>query len=55
MPYVLLADRKRPGRFWVQTESTGRLHSIQSLPKKRAQAQMRALYAIEHGYTLRNK
>jgi len=55
MPYVLLADARHPGRFWVQTESTGRLHSIHSLPRKRAERQMRALYAIEHGYTLRNK
>lgn len=54
MPYTL---RKAPGqeRFWVVNTSSGKKHSIEPLPKARAQAQMRALYAVEHGYQLRSR
>lgn len=55
MPYILKPDRRKAGFYWVVTESTGRRHSLQSLPKATAEAQMRALYAIQHGYKLRNK
>lgn len=51
MPYKLV---KSPGSslYWVVTKSTGRKHSKSPLPKARAQAQMRALYAVENGYVL---
>lgn len=51
MPYSL---RKAPGQeaFWVVNTESGKRHSIDPLPKSRAEAQMRALYAIENGYQL---
>jgi hypothetical protein len=51
MPYKL---RKSPGRnlYWVVNKDTGRKHSKKPLPRSRAQAQMRALYAAENGYVL---
>jgi hypothetical protein len=54
MPYKL---RKSPNanKYWVVTKSTGRKHSRKPLPKSRALAQMRALYAVENGYILRNR
>jgi hypothetical protein len=54
MPYKL---RKSPNKnlYWVVTKSTGRKHSIKPLPKSRAKKQMAALYAIEKGYTLKNR
>lgn len=47
MPYKL---RKAPGRdlYWVVSKETGRKHSKEPLPKARAEAQMRALYAAEN-------
>ena len=53
MPYTL---RKAPGveRYWVVNTASGKKHSIDPLPKQRAEAQMRALYAVENGYQLRN-
>ena len=52
MPYSL---RKAPreNKYWVITKGSGRKHSKKPLPKSRAQAQMRALYAAENGYILR--
>ena len=52
MPYKLL---KAPGknRYWVVSKLTGEHHSIKPLPLKRAEAQMRALYARESGYAPR--
>lgn len=49
MPYKL---RKAPRRelYWVITKATGKKHSIEPLPLKRAEAQMRSLYARESGY-----
>jgi len=49
MPYKL---RKSPGKnlYWVVSTETGRKHSILPLPLKRAEAQMKALYARESGY-----
>ena len=46
MPYKL---RKAPRRelYWVITKATGKKHSIEPLPLKRAEAQMRSLYARE--------
>jgi uncharacterized protein YeeX (DUF496 family) len=46
MPYKL---RKAPGKelYWVVTKETGAKHSKDPLPKARAEAQMRALYANE--------
>lgn len=52
MPYVL---RKAPRReaYWVVNQDTGKKHSIDPLPRKKAEAQMRLLYAVEGGYPLR--
>jgi hypothetical protein len=52
MPYKL---RKAPKRdlFWVVNKETGTKHSKEPLPKERAQAQMRALYAAESGAKMR--
>lgn len=46
MPYKL---RKAPKRdaFWVVNTETGKKHSNEALPRERAEAQMRALYASE--------
>lgn len=54
MPYKL---RKAPKKelYWVVNKETGKKHSKEPLPRKRAEAQMRALYAVESGYTLRGK
>lgn len=48
MPYKL---RKAPKRdlYWVVNKETGKKHSKDPLPKERALAQMRALYASESG------
>jgi hypothetical protein len=54
MPYKLRKSPKKEA-YWVVTKSTGRKHSKAPLPKSRALAQMRALYAAENGYVLRNK
>lgn len=42
MPWKL---RKVKGGYQVVTKDTGRTHSKKPLPKARAEAQMRALYA----------
>jgi hypothetical protein len=46
MPYKL---RKAPKRdlYWVVNKETGKKYSNEALPKERAKAQMRALYAAE--------
>lgn len=46
MPYKL---RKAPNRdlYWVVNKETGEKYSHEPIPKERAQAQMRALYASE--------
>ena len=53
MPYKL---RKAPLRdlYWVVGEN-GKKHSIDPLPRARAEAQRRALYAAENGYVLKNR
>lgn len=52
MPYAL----QRSGRgYYVVNKVTGRKHSNRPLPKSRAAAQMRALYAAENGYVLRSR
>jgi len=43
MPYALLYVAKN--KYYVITTHTGRKHSLEPLPKARAEAQMRALYA----------
>lgn len=45
MPWHL---EKSGNGFKVVTNATGRSHSKKPLPKKRAQAQLRALYASEN-------
>lgn len=53
MRYTL---RKAPGRnlYWVVDQS-GRHHSADPIPKARAEAQMRALYASQSGGTIMNR
>lgn len=55
MPYRLETVTSPAGRksYYVVTKGTGRKHSRRPLPKSRALAQMRALYAVENGYILR--
>ena len=55
MPYVLVKDPKKKNNYWVVTQATGVKHSLKSLPLARAEAQMRLLYAVEHGYALKKK
>lgn len=52
MPYRL---RKVPKKelYWVVSKETGKKHSKEGLPKERAKAQMKALYAAEQGYEMR--
>jgi hypothetical protein len=52
MPYAL---RKVPKKdlYWVVNKDTGKKHSKEGLPKENAEAQMRALYAAESGYTMK--
>ena len=52
MPYAL---RKVPKKdlYWVVNKETGKKYSKEGLPKERAEAQRRALYAAESGYTMR--
>ena len=52
MPYKL---RKAPKRelYWVVNKETGKKHSKDPLPKERALAQMRALYASEDDAPMR--
>jgi hypothetical protein len=52
MPYSL---RKVPKKdlYWVVNKETGKKHSKEGLPKEKAEAQRRALYAAESGYKLK--
>lgn len=52
MPWHL---RKAPNRemYWVVNKQTGKKYSQDPIPKARAQAQLRALYAREGGYPKR--
>jgi hypothetical protein len=54
MPYTL---RKRPlhDTYWVVNKETGRKLSKEALPLKKAEAQMKAVYASESGYIMKNK
>lgn len=54
MPYKL---RKAPGKelYWVVNKETGKKHSKDPISKEDAKAQMKALYAVESGYTLGQK
>jgi hypothetical protein len=49
MPYKL---RKAPKRelYWVVNTDTGKKHSIEPIPRDRAQRQMNLLRGIEHGF-----
>ena len=49
MPYAL---RKAPKRdlYWVVSKPSGEKHSQEPITKKKAEAQMRLLYAVESGY-----
>lgn len=51
MPYGI---RKSPNKnlYWVYNKSTGRKYSKKPIPKSRAEAQRRAIYASENGYKL---
>jgi hypothetical protein len=52
MPYSL----QKSGRgYYVVNTQTGHRFSSKPLPKSRASAQMRLLYAVERGYPLRSK
>jgi len=54
MPYNL---RKAPRQnlFWVVNAESGKKYSRNPLPRERAEAQRRAIYASENGYVLRNR
>lgn len=54
MPYKLVKSRGK-NAYFVVTAASGRKHSLSPLPRRRAEAQMRALYAVENGYILRNR
>jgi hypothetical protein len=47
MPYYI---RKAPNRdlYWVVTKATGKHHSLDPIPFKRAERQMKALYRAEN-------
>ena len=53
MPYKLRKAPKQE-KYWVVGED-GTKKSKDPLPKARAEAQMRALYAVESGYKLKPK
>lgn len=54
MPYKL---RKAPKKdlYWVVSTETNKKHSIDPIPKPKAEAQMRLLYAVESGAVLKKK
>ena len=52
MPYDL---KKKGTGYVVVNTATGKEHSKKGLPKKRAEAQMKLLYGIEHGMIPRKK
>lgn len=47
MPYSLI---QRGSGYIVKNMATGKEHSKKPIPKKRAEAQMRLLQGIEHGF-----
>ena len=47
MPYELV---KKVGGYVVKNLESGKEHSKKPIPKSRAEAQMRLLYAIDKGY-----
>ena len=49
--------RKSRGKelYWVVNTKTGKKHSINAIPKEKAEAQMRLLNAIEHGFAPKKK
>jgi len=51
MPYGI---RKSPKKnlFWVYNKETGKKYSKKPIPRERAEAQRRAIYASENGYKL---
>ena len=51
MPYGL---RKSPNKnlYWVYNKETGKKFSKKPIPRERAEAQRRAIYASENGYEL---
>lgn len=53
MPYEVLKSRGKKEGYYVVNKDTRRKHSKDPLPKSRAEAQMRALYASESGYKMR--
>ena len=51
MPYGI---RKSPNKnlYWVYNKETGKKYSKKPIPRERAEAQRRAIYANENGYKL---
>lgn len=43
MPFSLKKDPKKKGYYWVVTTATGNKHSLKSLPKAKAEAQLTAI------------
>lgn len=53
MPYML--ERYGDKKAIVVNTKSGEHHSLKPIPIANAKAQMRALYAVEKGYKLKNK
>lgn len=51
MPYNLRKSRGH-NAYWVVNEETGKKFSRDPIPRERAEAQRRALYAVDNGYIL---
>lgn len=49
MPYKLMKKRGQD-LYWVVSKESGKKHSEEPITKKKAEAQMRLLYAVESGY-----
>ena len=52
MPYI---TEKVPGGYKVKNTETGQYKSKKALPKTRAEAQLRLLKAIDHGFVPKGK
>lgn len=52
MPYSIIPKGRG---YVVKNTETGKEHSKKPMPKARAEAQMRLLRAIEHGFVFRGK
>jgi hypothetical protein len=50
MPYKLVKARGKD-LYTVVSKPSGKKHSATPIPKDKAEAQMRLLYALESGYT----